>query len=122
MINVFKYKGYIGKFEFLEGDDLMHGTVLGIQDVIHFSGASIPELRQTFHESVDDYLGWCDAEHRDPEKPFTGNFVVRIRPDLHRKASILAEMKDESLNSLVAEALEKYVSSVQDAQGKPEQD
>jgi predicted HicB family RNase H-like nuclease len=120
MNNVFRYKGYIGKFEFLEGDDIMHGTVLGIQVVIHFSGASIPELRQAFHESVDDYLGWCEAEHRDPEKPFTGNFVVRIRPGLHREASILAEMKDESLNSLVAEALEKYIRSVEGIKEKSE--
>jgi predicted HicB family RNase H-like nuclease len=111
MANTFKYKGYVGKFEYSEGDELIHGMVLGIKDVIHFSGASIRETRQAFHDSVDDYLEWCEKDKRSPEKPFTGHFVVRIPPELHREVSILAETKDESLNSLVAEAIKAYVTN-----------
>jgi predicted HicB family RNase H-like nuclease len=116
MANSFRYKGYIGKFEYLEGDDTLHGTVLGIQDVIHFHGKSIPEVRKAFQESVEDYLEWCARDNRAPEKAFTGNFVVRIPPELHREISLLAQSEAESLNSVVKEALEKYIASNRDSQ------
>jgi predicted HicB family RNase H-like nuclease len=109
MANNFTYKGYVGKFEYLEGDEQIHGKVLGIQDMIHFSGSSLSELRQDFQEAVDDYLEWCKAENRAPEKPFTGNFVVRIPPELHREASVLAEAEDESLNSWVVGVIKQAI-------------
>ena len=106
MDNVLEYKGYVGKFSYDEGDDAFHGTVLNLRDVIHFTGRSIAELRQSLQDSVDDYLAWCAQEGKTPEKPYTGKFVVRLSPELHRKIITLAQAEGLSLNQWVSETLE----------------
>ena len=110
MDNVLKYKGYLGKFGYEEGDEAMHGTVINIRDTIHFQGTTIGELRQSFRDSVDDYLAWCAEEGRDPEKPFSGKFIVRIDPNLHRRISTEAQIRNKSLNQWVEDTLEEAVS------------
>ncbi len=110
MDNTLKYKGYTGKFSYEEGDDAFHGTVLNLQDVIHFQGRSIDELRQSLQDSVEDYLAWCAAEGRAPEKPFTGKFIVRAPAWLHRQVSAHAQAEGVSLNQWITEALEKAVA------------
>jgi len=70
MSNVLKYKGYLGKFGYEDGDDALHGVVANIRDVIHFQGHTIVELRQSFQDSVDDYLAWCAEEGKTPERPY----------------------------------------------------
>ena len=109
MDNVLKYKGYLGKFGYEEGDESLHGPVINIDDVIHFQGRTIAELRQSFQGSVDDYLIWCEEEDREPGKPYSGKFVVRIDPDLHRKISTQAQLRDKSLNQWVKETIENAV-------------
>jgi len=106
MDNVLKYKGYLGKFGYEDGDEAIHGTVINSRDVIHFQGQTLAELRQSFQDSVDDYLAWCAQEGRTPEKPYSGKFIVRIDPDLHRKISIQAQLGEKSLNQWVQEVLE----------------
>lgn len=39
------------------------------------------------------------------ERQFSGRFVVRISPELHRKATLKAMARNESLNQFVAEAI-----------------
>jgi predicted HicB family RNase H-like nuclease len=107
MNNTLNYKGYIGRFSYEEGDEAFHGTVLNLRDVIHFQGRSIAELRQSLQDSVDDYLAWCAADGRTPEKPFTGKFILRLPPELHRKATARAQLEGLSLNQWIAEVLEK---------------
>ena len=80
-----EYKGYIGKVEFDDDADIFHGEVINLRDVITFQGDSVEEIRQAFRESVDDYLAFCAERNEEPEKPFSGKFVVRIPPELHRK-------------------------------------
>lgn len=41
------------------------------------------------------------------EKRFSGRFVVRVSPDLHKKAALKALARNESLNQFVAEAIAK---------------
>ncbi len=42
------------------------------------------ELKKAFQDSVDDYLAFCKERGEEPEKPFSGQFVVRAEPELHR--------------------------------------
>jgi predicted HicB family RNase H-like nuclease len=83
--------------------------MLNLQDVIHFQGRSIDELHQSLNDSVEDYLAWCAAEGKTPEKPFTGKFVLRLPPELHRKLSTRAQAEDLSLNQWITNVLEKVV-------------
>lgn len=101
-----EYKGYIGRVELDDEAEIFHGEVINTRDVITFQGGSVAELKQAFHESVDDYLEWCAERGEAPEKPYSGKFVVRISPDLHRDLSIEASRQCLSLNALVAKKLE----------------
>ncbi len=102
-----EHKGYQGVVEFDYDDGLFFGEVIGLRDVITFQGRSVEELEQSFRESVDEYLKFCEEINRIPEKPFSGRFNVRISPDLHRKAVVRAKIANKSLNQWVSELLEK---------------
>jgi predicted HicB family RNase H-like nuclease len=104
-----EYKGYIAKVEFDSDAKLLHGEVVGIRDVVTFQGESVSELNNAFRASVDDYLAFCKARGEEPDKPCSGQFLVRIDSELHRKANTLATASGTSLNSFVANALTKEV-------------
>ena len=48
------------------------------------------EIKWAFVESVEDYLAFCAERNEKPNKPFSGEFRLRIAPDLHRDLTILA--------------------------------
>jgi predicted HicB family RNase H-like nuclease len=112
-----KYKGYTGLAEIDEDSGVLFGRVIGLRDVITFQGASVAELTQAFHDSVDDYLDFCAKRGESPEKPFSGHFVVRISPELHRDLSNKAESEKVSLNSLVASVLQLSVLNFSPSSG-----
>ena len=86
-----EYKGYLaGPIEFDEEAGLFSGTVVGLRDVVHFAGSTAERLARAFRESIDDYLAFCDECGAAPERPYSGQFPVRMSPDLHRKAAARA--------------------------------
>lgn len=104
-----EYEGYIGKVDLDSEAGIFHGEVINIRDVVTFEGRSVEELQKAFIDSIKDYLAFCAARGEDPEKPFSGKFVIRLSPELHRKAFIKARLSDKSLNSWVSEVLEQAV-------------
>jgi len=56
-------------------------------------------------ESVDFYLSCCEQEGKQPDRPWSGRFNVRIDPEVHRRLVILAESRGQSLNEMVGAAL-----------------
>ena len=104
-----EYKGYIGKVEIDEDAGLLHGEVINIRDVITFEGRTVQELQQAFHDSVDDYLEFCAQRGENPDKPFSGRFIVRLPVEIHRKAYVQAKLEEKSLNSWVAAVIETAV-------------
>jgi predicted HicB family RNase H-like nuclease len=100
-----KYKGYTGVVEFDEDSGVLFGRVVGLRGAITFQGESVAEVIQAFHDSVDVYLEFCEKRGMSPEKPYSGQFVLRIDPTLHRALSHAAEERGVSLNALVEEQL-----------------
>ena len=109
-----EYKGYIGKVEFDDEANIFHGEVINLRDVITFQGETVQEIRHAFQESVDDYLAFCAARQEAPEKPFSGTFTVRVRPELHRDISIQARLANKSLNNWVNDLFEEQIRVGQD--------
>lgn len=72
-----KYKGFIGSAEYDNEAKIFHGDVINSEDVITFEGENIKELEKAFHESVDDYLAWCEEE--DYEQHYSNENNVHIR-------------------------------------------
>lgn len=100
------YNGYEARLEYDSEDDSFFGIVTNISDTIHFQGHSIEELREEFKNSVDVYLAHCEKIGKPPQKPFSGKFVLRVSPDLHRRLTETARENGESLNALASRALE----------------
>ena len=92
------YKGYTAKVEFDDEAMIFHGEVIGIRDVVTFQGRSVEEIKKAFNGSVDDYLDFCKERGEEPDKPFSGKFVVRISPEIHRKVYIAAKKAGQSIN------------------------
>jgi predicted HicB family RNase H-like nuclease len=108
-----KYKGYTGIAEFDEESEVIFGHVIGLRDVITFQGESVAELIQAFHDSVDDYLAFCASRAESPEKPFSGQLLLRIPPELHRGLSHVAETSGVSLNKLIQDKLQAIVERLE---------
>jgi predicted HicB family RNase H-like nuclease len=100
------YKGYTAHIEFVEDAGVFHGEVIDVKDVITFQGSSVKELNKAFKDSVDDYLEFCRSRDEEPDKPFSGKFVLRLPKALHRKIYINAIKSGQSLNNYITQTLE----------------
>ncbi len=109
--HILEYKGYVGSIEVDRDAGLLHGTVHGINDVIHYEADTVPHLEQAFRDSVDDYLDMCEQSGDAPEKPYSGKFQARLGAELHRRAASLAAAEGISLNDLVRRAIKHEVAS-----------
>jgi predicted HicB family RNase H-like nuclease len=107
-----EYKGYVGRVEYDDEAGIFQGEVINTRDVITFQGVTVEDLRKAFRDSVEDYLAFCTERGEEPEKPFSGQFVTRISPDLHRKISLAATLSGQSLNAWVTKQLELGVEQI----------
>jgi len=104
-----EYKNYTGSIEYCKEDDLLYGKVLGIRGLLSYEGKTGNDLEKDFKEAVDTYLEDCKKEEIQPEKPFKGSFNVRISPDLHHKAALMAQEEKMSLNNFVSESIKERI-------------
>jgi len=105
MRNAITYKGYIGTVEYSEQDSCLFGRIAGIRDIVSYEGESVVEIRQAFEAAVDDYLKHCAATGKEPNKPYSGKFVLRIDPALHARIAAKAMASGKSLNQYAADVL-----------------
>lgn len=61
------YKGYSAKVEQEAG--VFYGHVAGIRDVVTFQGDNREETIRAFHDSVDDYIAFCEEKGKQPQRP-----------------------------------------------------
>jgi len=100
-----QYKGYVAKPEFDDEARVLHGEVINLRDVVTFEADCVDDLVKAFHDSVDDYLAFCAQRGEEPDKPFSGKFLVRIEPELHKELYLHARSSDVSLNAYIADLL-----------------
>lgn len=110
MSNVMTYKGYSARIEYDDEDGILFGQIAGIRDGVGFHADSVDELREAFHEAVDDYLETCAQIGKDPQKPYSGKVMFRVDPEVHRKAAIAAELSGKSLNQWAEDVLSSAVA------------
>ena len=100
------HKGFKGSGELSLEDDCLIGSVLFIDDIITYEGATVAELVANFQSAVDDYLDYCKRTGKPANKPYSGTFNVRIGPQLHREAVMAANAAGINLNEFVMTAIE----------------
>jgi predicted HicB family RNase H-like nuclease len=101
------YKGYAARIEYSDEDGCFVGHIAGIKDIIGFHAESVKELRAAFEEAVNDYLATCEKSGRAPQKPYSGNLMLRVPPEVHARAAMMAEAHGMSLNQWAAEVLSR---------------
>ena len=97
-MNTMTYKGYAARIEYSDEDECFVGHIAAIQDVVGFHGESVASLRESFEEAVDDYLETCEKLNRAPQKPYSGNLMLRIPPKVHAAVAAAAEVSGKSIN------------------------
>ncbi len=109
------YKGYSARIDYDDEDGIFVGQIAGIRDGVGFHAETVPDLKEAFHEAVDDYIETCEKAGKAPQKPFSGNMMFRVDPELHRRAVIAAELAGKSLNQWAIDVFERAATS--DASG-----
>ena len=112
------HKGYTATVEYEPDDRVFHGRVNDISDVVTFEGASVDELEAAFRNAVDEYVAFCEERGRVPQRPYSGRFLVRVPPAVHRRVSEAATRAGESMNAWVQKAIERQLDDDAQASAK----
>ncbi|ACD93797.1 type II toxin-antitoxin system HicB family antitoxin [Trichlorobacter lovleyi] len=99
------FKGYAAKIEYSDEDACFIGHIAGIKDVIGFHAETVKELRAAFEEAVDDYLATCERVGRAPQKPYSGKLMLRVPPEVHARAAMMAQAHGVSINQWASDVL-----------------
>tara|TARA_Y100000588_G_C13866923_1_gene758646 strand:- start:276 stop:491 length:216 start_codon:yes stop_codon:yes gene_type:complete len=62
-------------------------------------------LRTAFEEAVDDYLETCEKLNRPSQKPYSGNLMLRISPEVHAAIAVAAKVSGKRINRWTADTL-----------------
>jgi len=111
MSDLMEHKGYYGSVHFSAEDEVFHGRLEFIRDLVAYEGTTAKGLKKAFQEAVEDYLAFCIKQGRAPDVPLKGSFNLRTGRDLHRQAMLFAHRHGQSLNAVVTEALKNYLDS-----------
>jgi predicted HicB family RNase H-like nuclease len=101
------YKGYSARVEYDDEDGIFTGRIAGIRDRVGFHADTVAELREAFHEAVEDYLETCARVGKEPQKSYSGQMLFRVSPEVHRKAAVAAELAGKSLNQWAEDVLSR---------------
>lgn len=101
-----KHKGYTGSIEVSIEDACLHGRILHIDDLVTYEGETVADISQRFVEAVDRYLAHCVAINKQPGRPYSGSFNVRVGPDRHRRLAQWASSSGIAINEAVCQALD----------------
>lgn len=107
MTNTMTHKGYSAHIEYDDEDGIFTGRVAGIRDGVGFHADTVANLREAFREAVEDYIETCAKVGKEPQRAFSGQVMFRVRPDVHRKAALAAELSGKSLNQWAEEVLDR---------------
>lgn len=108
------YRGYSARIEYDDDDEIFFGNLVGIHDGVGFHADTVADLKTAFRDAVDDYIKTCATIGKEPQKPYSGNLILRVDPAVHSKAALAAELAGKSLNQwgeeVLREAAEKQVA------------
>ena len=75
--------------------------------VFDFYADSVLGLKREFAKSALEYEAFCKERGDRPEKPLSGNFMLRVDTDLHAALTAQAKAHGVSLNKWVTVVLRK---------------
>jgi len=102
--NQLSYRGYTAKVAVDTDVRILRGQVIDIKDTITFEGDNLDSATKDFHRAIDEYLAFCQELGQNPDQPFSGKFVLRISPDMHRTIYLAARKANKSVNDWLEDA------------------
>lgn len=111
MGNHLSHKGYLGTVEYNAEDQVLHGQIMAVNDLVTYEATDVTGLRAAFEEAVEDYLDTCAELGKEPDKVYQGVFNVRTSSQKHRALSIMAKKRDMKLNEIVNKAFDFLVAN-----------
>jgi predicted HicB family RNase H-like nuclease len=105
-----EYKNYIGSVDYSDEDEVLHGRILNIDALVTFEATSVKALKKAFRDAVEDYLDFCKRLNRQPDRPLSGRITLRMGPELHKQALVVAATEGKSLNAVVKESVAQYIT------------
>ena len=109
-MNTLEYKDFVGSVNFSEEDDVFFGKIEGINALVTFEGQTVQELKRAFHDAVSDYVQLCKTKGIKTLKTYTGVLNVRLTPEIHRRAAMIATKSGIILNGFIKKAVEKELN------------
>jgi len=109
--NLMKIDGYHAVITYDPEIEMFRGEFIDLNGGADFYARDIDSLKREGRASLQVFLEMCREKGMEPKRGFSGKFNVRISSDLHARAARAAKARGESLNQLVAEALEHEVGT-----------
>ena len=110
-MNLMNVDGYNAKTEYDMDTDQFRGEILGLSGGADFYGSSPEELRREFKKSLDIFLEVCKEQGIEPHRHYSGQFNLRIPPELHEQLVMTADAQGKSLSTLAQKALQRSVTA-----------
>ena len=69
MSNLLEHQGHFGSVHYSKEDNVLHGRLEFIRDLVTYEAQDLLSLKTAFQESVDDYLQFCRDHGLSPDTP-----------------------------------------------------
>lgn len=93
-------------------DEAIVGRAVGITDIVGFHGESVAEMVPSFHAAVDSSTMNFETKAELPQKPYSGQVMFRIPPELQFRAASAAAAAGKRLNQWATEAIERTAAQL----------
>ena len=64
MSSLLEYKGYLGSVEYSDEDEVFHGRIESVRDLVTYEVSDAEGIEQAVREAVDDYFALCKERNR----------------------------------------------------------
>lgn len=113
MKNVMKFGEFEAVISFDPEISMFRGEFVGLNGGADFYADSIKKLRKEGETSLRVFLDFAKEKNIPAKKRFSGQFVLRLKPEVHRKYSLLAKSQNMSLNQILSRTLEQAAETVE---------
>lgn len=111
MNNVMTINGYQAVITYDPDIEMFRGEFIGLNGGADFYARDVDGLHREGEISLKVFLEACAADNVEPRKKFSGKFVLRLDPDVHEAAVLVATAHGQSLNQWATEAIRHAAAS-----------
>ena len=106
MRNTMEIDGYKAVIQFDPDIDMFRGEFIGLNGGADFYAPDVPGLRKEGAASLKVFLEMCEEDGVEPRRWYSGQYHLRMSPELHANAAAAAAAEGKSLNQWIASTLD----------------